>query len=596
METLFLALSAATFGILVIHAYFSEKPMKSLFAGTSMGLFFIFISYRIVEGFHFSTSITASLFNTFRVFLFNEDMNFVLEAFSDGRIRLYISLLYVVAPILLLTSILSYIAEVSTQLKLGLYRFGKKDFYIFSELNIKSILLAEDLVRHNSKARLIFTDDQNKSESIQFNLVERAKTLGALFIHSGLLESNWLQKLKRHRVHFMLLSENQHNNLELGIALNQRYQSILNGGLYILSESVESEMLLDSMEKSGLKIRRISEIQTIVQNLFINHPLYESAQNGYIEVLVIGGGSIGTEVVKTAAWCGQMEHHTLSITLVDYDQLAFEKLKLTCPELVDTCNIEFKCIHVETPELYDLLNDHQTATYVVIALSEDDFNSRTAITIRSYFERIRFGRTMPKILTHVESFEKSRLLQNLKSSQNQPFSIIPFGSKESIYQSHALLQNELEAKALKLHLYLGYKEKEFDEAEYNRKASIATALHAEYKIRSVGGTDYKDYAQYLLNPDHMDRQKRVEHDRWNAYTRADGFVSASLDEAKEYMVHIKHHKNNLAKKHACLIPFDDLDPLTELVQPLRKIDFKDQDVKTLQWIAAGYPSKGASND
>ena len=84
---LFLILSICSFFVTIIIAYLYKKPLKTLLYGTSVALFFCFAAYQATLGIlRFSCFVTA-IYNTFRVFLFNEDLTFMVDAFKDERIQ-----------------------------------------------------------------------------------------------------------------------------------------------------------------------------------------------------------------------------------------------------------------------------------------------------------------------------------------------------------------------------------------------------------------------------------------------------------------------------------------------------------------------------
>lgn len=588
---LFLILSICSFFVTIIIAYLYKKPLKTLLYGTSVALFFCFAAYQATLGIlRFSCFVTA-IYNTFRVFLFNEDLTFMVDAFKDERIQFYISALYVLAPVLLIGSIIAYVAEMSSRIRLLCTQVMAQEIFIFSEFNEKSVLLAEDIfIKHKNKAVLVFAGTPVQPEGETYDLVSRAKKCGAICLKNTVTEFGWISRMKKKKIQWILSSEDQNQNLQMGIALNERYRETHKGIIYVFSEQIEAEMLLDAMEKGKLKIRRVNERRAIVYKLLQEHPLYQNHDNRRMHLLVIGAGSIGQEFVKTAAWCGQMEDYQLKITIADQSPDAFQTLAFQCPELITTCDINFQQTDVTSPELWTLLKQNLSATYIVIALPTDDLSSRTAIAVRSYYEQKKFSETMPLIHVSTLSPEKAKLVATLINGQKQAYKLLPFGCMTDLYQEDVILQNELEKKALTMHLSAGYDAKEFDEMEYNRKSSIAAVLHVNYKLHSAGADSYASYAAYLNDPEQKERQVRAEHDRWNAYMRSEGYVSASLQEAAKYLASLHTHKNVMALKHPCLIDFDDLDALSDLVKPYKDIDFKEQDARAIEWVANGCQS------
>lgn len=571
-----------------VYTGYKRKSLNPLLFGTAIAVFLIFVSFRLNNDQVNPSIISASLFNTFRVFLFNEDLSFVLDGISDQRLHLYISTLYVIAPVLLLGSLIAYLMELSSRIRLFFMRVRSREIFVFSEINEKSVLLAEDLNRSRQQKEIccVFAAAPEIIEGELYDLVDRAKKCRALMQKNSISELRWIKSMKKKNVNWVMISEDQMLNLQQAIAVNELYKSSHNGAVYVFSEQQEAEMLLDTMEKDKLKIRRVSDRQSIVFKLFTEHPLYDTGENKSIHVLIVGASDIGLECIKTAAWCGQMAGYKLKITCADNNQAAFEKLKLSCPELLEAYDIELRITNLDSPELWDLIYENISATYIVVARASDDSNSQTAINIRSGYERINFNGRIPRIHVLIGSPEKSDLVRNLINGQKQRYGFTPFGSNQELYRSDVIFNNKWESLAYEMHNWLGYDAVDFDAMEYNRKASIAAVVHMQYKHRSAGVKSSQDYARYIENPVNLDSQARAEHERWNAYMRSEGYIRASLLEAEQYLQAMNNHKNVMALKHSCLIGFDELDKLTEIVKPYKNIDFKEQDILSVKWLAS----------
>ena len=116
------------------------------------------------------------------------------------------------------------------------------------------------------------------------------------------------------------------------------------------------------------------------------------------------------------------------------------------------------------------------------------------------------------------------------------------------------MKSDLEAKGLKQHMkYPGCREEDFWNYEYNYQSSISLAIHMKMrehcKIPGAGKTEdeLNDYERNLI--------ERIEHNRWNAYTRAEGYIYSGSPE--------KASRNDLGKMHSDLRPFDDLSEATK---------------------------------
>ena len=113
---------------------------------------------------------------------------------------------------------------------------------------------------------------------------------------------------------------------------------------------------------------------------------------------------------------------------------------------------------------------------------------------------------------------------------------------EKSYSEDVILNSELENKALERHLKWGV-EDDFWKYEYNYSSSVASAIHI--KVREACGiagagkkTDEQTAEERLM-------LEQLEHRRWNAYMRSEGFTYAQK-------------RNNLAKTHHCLVEFKKL--------------------------------------
>jgi hypothetical protein len=110
-----------------------------------------------------------------------------------------------------------------------------------------------------------------------------------------------------------------------------------------------------------------------------------------------------------------------------------------------------------------------------------------------------------------------------------------------------ILDSELEDEALQRHLKWG-EEEEFWTYEYNYRSSVAAAIHRMARIQcGIPGADKQE--------DELTDQERaiiesLEHRRWNAYMRSEGYVfSGSKDPSS---------RNDSGKMHHNLVDFASL--------------------------------------
>ncbi len=113
-----------------------------------------------------------------------------------------------------------------------------------------------------------------------------------------------------------------------------------------------------------------------------------------------------------------------------------------------------------------------------------------------------------------------------------------------------VLNSEIEELARLRHVSYTWegqdKEKHIDDFwryEYNYMSSLASALHTVMKKKCNVPGIHKAVSE--RTPEELDICRRVEHRRWNAYMRSEGYRYSDK-------------RNDMAKLHNCLVSFDDL--------------------------------------
>ena len=509
-----------------------------------------------------------SVFNSMQVFAIGCEFSIVLDSimFCPEHFRMYYQIwaatLFVLAPIFTFGFVLSLFKNLSAYLKYLLSIFNKT--YVFSELNDKSLVLANDIKTKNRKATIVFTDVFENNEEQTFELIEKAKNLGAICFKKDILVVNF----KRHSAHkdifFFVIGTNETENLNQALKLIEIYKKRKNTHLFVFSINVESEILLTSIDKGNIKVRRINEVKSLVNRVLYEEGniLFDSANenaNGIkcISAVVIGMGRHGTEMIKSLSWFGQMNGYRLEINAFDKDPLAEEKFVARVPELMSPkyngVDIEGEAqykitihsgIDVDTISFANEISKISNTTYVFVALGNDDVIINTAVNLRMYFERMKIH---PVIQAIVYNSEQKNALQGIKNYRGQAYDIEFIGDIESSYTENVIIDSELEEDALQRHLKWG-KEDEFWTYEYNYRSSMASAIHMKARVKcGIPGATKKEEE---LTIEERDLIEVLEHRRWNAYMRSEGYVySGSKD---------KSSRNDLAKMHHNLVDFESL--------------------------------------
>lgn len=508
--------------------------------------------------------VLLSIHNMIRLFIIDGEFNIVLEhadelnGWLEVAYPLLAAVLFVFAPILTFGVVLSFFKNFLSYITYWTHYF--REVYVFSELNEKSMALAKSLKEKDKKRIVIFTDVIEKDEEVFFELKERAKEIGAVTFKRDIAAIDFQFHSNKKKVVFFAIGEQEAENLRQSLILIGNYKTRKNTFLYVFATDIESELLLSDIDKGELIVHRVNEVTSLISRLlydegikiFRNAAEYDEKEK-LISAVVVGMGKHGTEMAKALPWFCQMDGYHLEMSLFDEDPLTESKFSFLCPELMDEKHngdfltpgeAHYKIsihsgLEVEQKEFWEKLRAIGKVTYVFVALENDEKNIRAAVYLRSWFEKMEMH---PVIDAIVGDTDKKKALKGVKNRSGQEYDINFIGDIESSFSEKVILEQDVEAKALERHLKWG-NEEDFWKYEYNYRSSIASAIHRKMKIAcGIPGADVEpkmreESARWAL--------RDLEHRRWNAYMRTEGYTLAEK-------------RNNMAKTHTCLIPFEQL--------------------------------------
>lgn len=592
--TTFLVLAVAALLISALAAIFAARtaardldPFKLLFAGVALCAVFLFLPLYIhafrSSGCGMIETVLIAVHNMIRLFVVDCDFAFVtehIEGLAGWQYRAYsvlFSVLSVTAPLMTFGFVLSFFKNASAYRRY--YTHYAADTCIFSELNDRSLALAASLRRKNPTGLLlVFTNIVDDGNETALALQEQAKKLGAILFRKSITDCNFSFHSRKSRLTFFAISQDESQNLDKSLELVQTYRDRENTRLYVFSSQREAELLLQNAFSAGddremrLRVRRVNPARS-----FVNHLLYE---NGYrnlyetaipddrgirrIGAVVFGMGQYGTTMLKALPWFCQMDGYEVRIHGFDMDPDAESHFASQCPELMKPgINGNFTdggesryqiTIHsamtLGTQACDEELRKLCGITYVFVALGSDEANIAAAAQLRSLFRSMGIS---PVIQTVVYNSRRKQALEGICNFKNVPYDIDFVGDLDSTYSEEVILASRLEAAALARHMrWDGSRERDFWMYDYHYGSSVAAAIHYELKklCKMPGILEKPEDRQ----PSDRHRIRVVEHCRWNAYMRSEGYsYSGSTDKAT---------RDDMAKRHHCLVTFEKL-PLGE---------------------------------
>ena len=540
-----------------------------LFLAVAVCAFFLFMPYYYnasSTNLKWLHAVLVSFYSVLRTFTLDGDYGFFLESTAAGgnvfnTVYLTFTLVVMVAaPFFTFGVVLSFFKDVKAFCKYFIQR--DKITCVFSELNERAVVLAKDL---STKENVIVFSGVNAETEADKDLVNQVDNFGAICfkkdMHSIKLGLNKWKK----KTYFFVIGGDDGENLRHTLKLIENYRDRDDTLVYLFSTSVESELVLASIDKGKMTVRRVDEARSLINRFLYDEGaiLFDSAklcENGekQISAVVVGLGQYGSIMLRTLSWFCQMPGYKLKITAFDKDEKAESKIAYHAPAMmaresrgvfaygVPGYDINIHSgIDANTAEFVDLITKQKDATCVFVALGSDEENVKVAADLRMRFERMYIK---PVIITIVYDSEKKAILEKIENHTHQAYDIKFIGDINSSYTEKVIIHSELEKAALDSHMgWDEAKEDEFWDVEYNYRSSVATVLHKKAKLH-CGIVPIIKPEEELTPEDKKEilRQGDLEHRRWLAYMRSEGFVYSGSEDPSS--------RNNLAKTHHNMVP------------------------------------------
>jgi len=521
-----------------------------------------YINYDFGDPYSYIRPVLLSFHNSLRVFILDGEFDTIRDA-AEGlcvplhtMYTLYCAILYVVAPVLTLSTVLSFFKNFNSEIR---YRFcGNKKIYIFSELNDGSLALAKSIRKKPSgnKAVIVFTDVYEKNEETNHELALEAYNIDAICLKKDVTHLNISSK--KGNVEIFLIGENESENVSQASLLTERFNKEnkkQNIKIFVFASGKESGYIIDSLNYDSLlrraadagfddntfKIRRVNSIKQLVWRTIPSINLFEHCENKTISVMIAGIGSFGTEFFKMLIWYCQMEGYFLELNIFDKSRKndTNEKYSIKsllarqCPELFqkNPCTddgdavYDIRCydgIDFSNDSFEKLWNDPDTCerlkrtSLVLVALGDDDTNIETAVYLRSLFDRknqivatkdINIADEHPSIYSIVYDGTKSGTVTNggdecLRNYKKIPYHIHFIGSIEQQYDYDNIYDFKTETDAFRYHVeWIKVSDalvKKAQEMHYD-SSKLSEIEHEKIDDLKNAQADYEHYEYYRLS-------------------------------------------------------------------------------------------------
>lgn len=446
--------------------------------------------------------------------------------------------LFLIAPILTFTFIVSFLQNISIVFHLLLNR--KAEYYVFTEFNLQSFYLAQDVREHSRKAKIIFlgVDKEKKTEFEKIKSVTRH--LYPVLLSLDCAEINRLMVLYRINAKFFLIAEEDEVNSATVISILDDAPRRGNREIYVRLH--QTDRLLDNLPSyRNTKVYRIEHLNSlVVHNLEkLGARLFENAKPNpdggkTLSLLVVGLGGTGSELVKNLAWYTQIEGYTTKIHVFESNKTNIEKFQHRCPgffgESATACNVQI-LVHPDmvfgTPAFDRELHTLEDIGFVFVALGSDQLNTNAAFDIR---RSLAGADKYPPIQAILRNAHAGELLQSSKNYRGISYDIEFIGSYRELYCLDFITDQQNKEAVIQ----------DFSVWQSLEDVNKTLTHEDQYRIGKARVIHQKLMDQLQVSGE---RRKRSAHHCWVNLMISEGYVYAPT-------------RNHLAKTNPLLIHYD----------------------------------------
>lgn len=511
-------------------------------------------------------ALLASLHHTLRLFVLDGELDPIhlfslsLPGWLSTGYFLLSAAVYLAAPLLTFSTVLSFFKNMSAFWAFTFHVFSET--FIFSELNERALCLAKSLRERHPGCLIVFTDVYENSSEENGEQMEAAKGLGAACFKKDISVLRMRFHQKTNRITLFLMGEDENENIRQAMQLIQNYGKSKNMAMYLFASEIESELLFQALPSGGMKLRRINPFHALTNRVLYEHgstlfldAVPASGGERQISAVIFGLGHYGTEMLKGLSWYGQMAGYRLKLTAFDRRSDALDCFAAQCPELIAPLHAATRgdgedgydiCIHsavdFNSKQCLELLERMKQITYIFVSLGSDTQNIAAAVRLRELCERLGCH---PCIQAVVYDGYRADVLRTAASRGGTAYDIHFVGDLRSFYSEQNLLDSQLEKAALQRHLQWG-SEDSFWRCEFNYRSSEASVIHKEAKLYcgiAGAGKPLEERTEA-----ERDLLRRIEHQRWCAYMRSEGYRYSGS--------RTRSSRNDLAKLHPDLVSYE----------------------------------------
>ncbi|MGN1303538.1 MAG: hypothetical protein ACI4YB_00745 [Oscillospiraceae bacterium] len=499
--------------------------------------------------------VMAALFRSARVLLLGEDYSMEIFDFTGlphEFVNIYVwvlTLLYLAAPILTFTVILSFLKDLREGIKLSISR--KENVYLFSCLNENAVKTVKNL---NKKGLYVFFE--SSEDDI---LSDELKKYKCSFLAGSITSVRKDLLSKPHSLTVYLNSEDENQNaldaaeLIKRISVLRNKDDLPNSDMYAFTGQHAHELLLNAIPKKKVNLRRLDLDTMLAEHLIMSDKdiavcFTDCIEGRGAEISLIGFDRFNEELFRCLSWFLQASEDKTVLKLNIYtDEQTKQQIGEKYPELVFAESLrDIPNCSINISSLYDPSKDN--ASIIFINFGNDIENITQAINI---FEKTARVRNTDNLKIKIPIKQQSIFTDSANEGDVKP--LHPINHKKQEYPIDFLFYDNV----------LGTEKAELVQAE-----KIAEKLYHSWNNEGSGTVydfdfDYRSsmssavfwymYVKLICNgstPENNEKNRRIEHRRWVSFMRSEGYIYSA-------------NRNDAGKMHNCL---DEWDALSDTVK------------------------------
>ena len=596
-------LTLLIFAVGVVLVILNRKDLKRVVRVLGVCVFLMLMSAIYPSFAEEAYAIGLALFESMCAMLLNANLGDLLETFNSfnvayiGIYKTVLLVLLIIAPLFTVGITLSFFSEKFVRL---IYRIRSefRDTYLFSAINERTLCIAEDVAETDRKVVIAFalriSEDDIDAESLA-----RIKKIGAYLINDDITQ---IKHSLSHTRNYYLLDTNDSENLEAGLRIYQRYNKERTDkvNMWLYTKNEISEVIFDHLYET-FNVRLINEEGLIARTLATNYPVFDAVKDGRLSILIVGGGHIGLEILRTMTMCSCLgEEITVDINVIDLNgEKARDIFEKSSPSLAEKWNVKFHSADVKSASLSKAL-DSVDPTYIVICLGNETLNMETALYIRRKygitdgFPRIHalidYKRIEEEISPNlcVSDWKYNTEHRRFESTPICSFEIKTFGSYEDTYKGLRIGASYRDCLAVAVNAAnrgvtavdsqnnAEWLTDLYNQVGFYKDYSDAFAVSVPYKLWMLGLELVEDGAgdvsalENVLEAN-MDMLRKNENKRYEAFMCSKGWTQLLPCEVQNGRM-----GNKLQKKHARIDP-----QYTKELEEMTGRDFSKEDVRSI---------------